>query len=270
MNSQEYRKRLESLESILHDSEFLLKSREFPIYSFQTESYPDEIPLVFQPARLSTEAFEQTILDPDGGIVAIDNYLNRNFACKLCPDRDRGIRSFLTRGRKKLLILHYSGDTGGKNAILKKNNRTIFRTKEIQESFQELIDRSLDTSYEEFFFQEYPACHFSKNMDPENWVRRTSACDEHVWETIQKENIKALLVLGSSAVLRWTPDFCKQNQGKLKVWTFPDGTSIPFAITRSPDALQHAKIHNPERYPVILEEMSQVLRKLHSAVGGFD
>ncbi|MCC5813340.1 MAG: hypothetical protein JJT78_01170 [Leptospira sp.] len=270
MRTAIYRERLKKLESILQDSVFLLSNSEFPVYNFNHEVYPDEIPLVFQPAKIPTFPDKQTILDPQGEILAVDNYLNRNFACKLCPDRDRGIRGFLIRGRKKLLILHYSGNTGNATSFIKKSNKTIFRTKDIESCFEELTEKFCNTSYQEYFFQEYPACHFSKEMDTKSWERRTTHCDNHILETVKKEGIKAILVLGSSAVLRWTPEFCKTNQGKIMAWTFSDGTKLPFAITRSPDALHHAKINSPEKYPSILNEMGGVLKNLSQTVGGLD
>lgn len=270
MKTFAYKERLKKLESIIQDSVFLLNNSEFPIYNRNNENYPDEIPLVFQPAKILPRYGNETVLNPEGEVLAVDNYLNRNFACKFCNDRDRGIRGFLIRGRKKLLILHYTGDTGKGNTFLKKSNKTIFRTKEIEQCFEELSETFMQSSYREYFFQEYPACHFSKSMDSKSWERRTTFCDSHILETIKKEGIKAILVLGSSAILRWTPEFCKTNQGIVKSWNFSDGTKIPFAITRSPDALLHAKLNAPDKYKSIQKEMGDVLLKLSQVVGGLD
>jgi hypothetical protein len=271
MKTEEYRNRLVQLDSILQDSIFLLNNEELPIYNSVTESYPDEIPLVFHPARQTAILTNQAILDPAGEVVAVDNYLTRNFSCRLCPDRDRGIRGFLQRGRKKLLILHYTGDSGlTGSSFIKKNSRSLFRTPDVESCFQELVEKHLNLSYEEFFFQEYPACHFPKNSEPKQWEIRSKNCDIHVLETVQKENIKAILVLGSSAILRWSKTFCQTNQGKILTWKFGDGTTIPFSITRSPEALLHAKKSSPDKFPEIFQEMGRHLTELERIAGGFD
>jgi hypothetical protein len=269
MKSTVYKSRLNQLESILRDSYFLLNNENLPIHNFKMEPFPDEIPFVFKP--ISKDHFhsqDKTILSPEGEIVAVDQYLTRNFSCKRCIDRERGIRSFIQRGRKKLLILHYSGNSGLKSAAFaKRSNKIIFRTQEIESLFGELINDSIQENYEEFFYQEYPGCHFNQNSTAEQWQKRSIECDSQILETITKEGIKAILVLGSSAVLRWEPEFCKTNQGKVMNWSFPNQLKIPFLITRSPEALSFAKNKSDSDYLKIFSEMKDHVQKLIKFAG---
>jgi hypothetical protein len=272
MKSSEYKNRLYQLESILLDTNFLLQNQDIPIHHLHHELFPDEINFIFKPIAFDHFSLqEKTVMSSEGEIISVDNYLTRNFPCKKCKERDRGIRSFLQRGRKKLLVLHYSGETGIKGSLFaKKSSKTIFRSIEVENSFKELIYDSLKENYLEFFYQEYPACHFNADSKSEDWLRRSIECDSHVLETIQKEKIKAILVLGSSAVLRWNPDFCKTNQGKIMNWTFADQTKIPFIITRSPEALIHSKNKSDTEYNILIQEVKDHLIKLQNQVGKFD
>lgn len=269
MKSTEYKSRLNQLESILRDSHFLLQNKNFPIHHFKSEPFPDEIPLVFK--AISKEHFqlpEKTILSSEGEIVAVDQYLTRNFSCKRCVDRERGIRSFLQRGRKKLLILHYSGNSGIKSAsFAKRSNKIIFRTQEIESLFSELMQESIHENYEEFFYQEYPGCHFNQNSNSGQWQKRSIECDSQILETVIKEDIKAILVLGSSAILRWDQEFCRANQGKVMSWNFANQMKIPFLITRSPEALSFAKSKSEEEYLKISSEMKDHIKKLINLAG---
>lgn len=269
MKSIEYKSRLNQLESILRDSYFLLNNENLPIHNFKTEPFPGEIPFVFKPiAKDHFHLPDKTILNPEGEVVAVDHYLTRNFSCKRCIDRERGIRSFLQRGRKKLLILHYSGNSGLKSAAFaKRSNKIIFRTQEIESLFGDLILDSIKENYEEFFYQEYPGCHFNQKSSPEQWKQRSEECDSQILETITKEGIKAILVLGSSAVLRWEADFCKKNQGKVMNWNFTNQIKIPFLITRSPEALAFAKNKSDSDYNKIFSEMKEHIQKLVKLTG---
>jgi hypothetical protein len=272
MKSSEYKNRLNQLESILLETNFLIQNHDIPIHHFNSEQFPDEISFIFKPIAIDYFNLpEKAVLSSEGEIISVDNYLTRNFPCKKCKDRERGIRSFLQRGRKKLLILHYSGDTGIKgSAYAKKSSKTIFRSIEVENSFKDLISEALDENYLEYFYQEYPACHFNTVSNPEDWQRRSIECDSHVLETIQKEKIKAILVLGSSAILRWNSNFCKTNQGKVMNWTFADQTKIPFLITRSPEALVHSKNKSDSDYNNIIQEVKDHILKLYHQVGKFD
>lgn len=270
MKTEQYRNRLENLDSLLQSARFLLANEQFPIYNWNHELYPDEIPLVFESAHIDIAPVREAILDPGGEIVAVDNYLRRNFPCTVCNDRSRGIRGFLQRGRKKLLILHYTGESGlSGSSFIKKNPKALFRTQGIEDCFRELIDKNFQYSYQEFFFQEYPACHFPPSDQAGVWERRAANCDIQILETVRKEGIRAILVLGSSAILRFNREFCQKNQGKVMKWKFGDGTHVPFCITRSPEALLHAKNQDREKFQSILDEMSAHIQGLNQTVGGF-
>ncbi|WCL47915.1 hypothetical protein [Leptospira sp. GIMC2001] len=271
MKASEYLNRLKTLDSILQETGFLLQNNEFPIYNLSKEPYPDEFPLVFNPSKINITSEGDKILNSEGEVIALDGYLTRNFACKKCSDRSMGIRGFLQRGRKKLLILHYTGETGMPgSSFIKKSSKTLFRSKEVEESFTEWIQEGLNTSYEEFHYQEYPACRFHKGFEVSDWHRRANLCDIHVEETVRKEGIKAILVLGSSALLRWPSEYCKANAGKLLEWKFSDGLKIPYLITRSPEALLHCKIKKPSEYKNMLTQLSEHLRILQKKVGDFN
>jgi hypothetical protein len=86
-------------------------------------------------------------------------------------------------------------------------------------------------------------------------------------ESVIKEDIKAILVLGSSAILRWDQDFCRANQGKVMSWNFANQMKIPFLITRSPEALSFAKSKSEEEYLKISSEMKDHIKKLINLAG---
>lgn len=253
-----YYKRLSLLEAILNESQYLLSNGEFPIYHLNSEPIPDEIYIHFQPLQ-TPQPPSQTVLNENAEIVSIENYLTRNFSCTKCLDRSRGIRNFLSRGRKKILFLHYSGATKP-NEKLTKTGKTILKSQLAQEELASVIKNSFSLPLEEFFFQEFPACHFNPNLNPQEWERRCKNCEYHILETVRKEDIKLIIILGNSAILRWSKEFCNENLGRVFLWELEEGFKIPSMILRSPEALLFAKSKSNEEYKSLKNTMQEQLK----------
>lgn len=229
---------LQELKSILQDLRFLIKKEDFPIFRKRGEPDPQTMELVWKEnwnfGYTSTESGVPT--QTRGVQVRIPpKEQDRNFSCKLCPERLSAVRHFIVRGRKKVLVLHYTGEfQPNKPSYAKTSPQRIFRTPEAENLFDRMIQKEFGFSMREFYYQEYPACLFSQDRSSElDWKRRVENCRVHVKETVQKEGIKGIILLGAAATLA----FGKEEAAKLLGKTVEFEPGIPMVILRSPEAI---------------------------------
>lgn len=233
---------LAELKGILQDLRFLIQKREIPIRRKQGEPDPETMELSWkedwnsmtgQPGNTlsTTESPSHTRTPPKN--------MDRNFSCKLCPERLSAVRHFLVKGRKKVLVLHYTGEfQAGKPSYAKTSPQQIFRSPEAEELFDRLVRKQFGFSMREFYYQEYPACLFAPDRSSESdWKRRTENCKEQANETIRQEDIRGIILLGAAATLAFGKDQAAVLLGK----TTEFSPGIPMVVLRSPEAILAAE-----------------------------
>ncbi|MCE9500777.1 MAG: hypothetical protein K8R21_09785 [Leptospira sp.] len=224
--------KLENLIAIIKDTVYLIRNEKIPVNHFKNEKDPEEIKFIWEENKPAIH------LQPGIILKGTPEKSERNFICKLCPERISGIRTFIRRGRKPVLVLHYTGEhRKNHKPFSKKNNLQIFRTKEAEDLFGRMIEKSFGFSHLEFFYQEYPGCIFNPDKSEDtDWSRRTENCKSQINETVTPEDIKAIIMLGNSAILTFGIDEAKKMTGKLNYFEI-NGKQIPMIVLRSPEAV---------------------------------
>ncbi|MCB1192851.1 MAG: hypothetical protein H7A23_26790 [Leptospiraceae bacterium] len=223
---------IEKYSDILGDLKYLLINDLVPIYRLQNEEYPEKIQFFWRKQSPKIASPELKVV-PKPSVFSIE----KNFVCKLCKNKLSGIRSFIKKGNKPVLVLHYSGEyRKGRKAISKTSSELIFRTEEENDVFNRMIQKVFGFSFREFFYQEYPACNFNPNETDTNWEERMINCEEYVKETITKENIQAILMVGASAVLKYGKERAHELIGKTTDFEV-ENSKIPMIVLRSPEAV---------------------------------
>ncbi len=240
---------MKELKGILQDLRFLIKKDEIPILRKQGEKDPENLDLVWKESITWNFPSEQKPVSIPGIQVRIPpKKEDRNFSCRLCPERLSAIRHFIIRGRKKILVLHYTGETvSGKESYVKTSPLKIFRSTEAEDVFERMIQKVFGFSMKEFYYQEFPACLFSQDRSTEeDWKRRTQNCKTQVQETIQEEGIQGIILLGAAATLYFGKEDAAKQMGK--TISFQEG--VPLVVLRSPEAIlvaeQKRKTSKPE------------------------
>lgn len=228
------KKILESFSDILKETKFLIQNQAISVFRFQNETDPNDYVFPWKskvPESLENQKKQQKEIQRKSRDLI-------NFSCTLCQGKLSGVRQFLHKGRKSILVLHYSGATTAKEKPFTKTRpNQIFKDKLTEMSWDSIIKKVFGFSYEEFFYQEYPACTFSHTDSKESdWFGRLEHCKVHVKETVEEFGIKGIVILGSSARLLFGAEKAKEQLGKVIEWELL-GNKIPLLTTRSPEAL---------------------------------
>lgn len=240
------------LKGILRDLKFLIQKNEFPILRKQGEEHLENLDIQWKDswAWLPVTGDSQKAAPSQSAKILAKipaKKEDRNFACKFCPERLSAIRHFIVRGRKKILVLHYTGETiPGKESYVKTSPLKVFRTAEAEDIFERMIQKVFGFSMKEFFYQEFPACLFSQDRSQEgDWKRRTENCKAHVLETIQEEGIQGIVLLGAAATLYFGKEEASRQMGR--TLEFIPGT--PMIVLRSPEAILAAELKRKNSKP---------------------
>lgn len=225
---------LENFTDILKETKFLIQNQTLPVFRFQEETDPNDFVFPWKskvPESLEIQKKQQKESQRKNRDLI-------NFSCTLCQGKLSGVRQFLHKGRKPILVLHYSGATTAKEKPFTKTRpNQIFKDKLTEVSWDGIIQKVFGFSFEEFYYEEYPACTFSHTDSKEtDWKQRLETCKVHVKETVEEFGIKAIVILGSSARLLFGPEKAKEQLGKVEDLDL-NGIKIPMLTTRSPEAL---------------------------------
>lgn len=225
---------LERFTDILTEARFLIQNKSVSVYKLQEEKDPNDYGFPWKskvPESLEIQKKQQKENQRKNKDLV-------NFSCTFCQGKLSGVRQFLHKGRKPVLVLHYTGATNPKEKPFTKTKpNQIFKDKLTESSWGELVQKVFGFSFEEFFYQEYPACTFSHTDSKEtDWTTRVENCKFHVKETVEEYGIKMIVILGSSAKLLFGAEKAKELLGKEIKWDL-SGLSIPIVTTRSPEAL---------------------------------
>lgn len=227
---------LTSLGRILGDLRFLIQKKQIPILQFAGEKPPETTELVWKEDWNPGEKQHDLQLEAEGIQVRRPaRAAERNFTCRLCTDRISAVRNFLIKGRKPVLVLHYTGEIApGRPSFSKTSPDQIFRTKDAEELFGRMIQKQFGFSHQEFYYQEYPACIFAHSKsNAEDWKLRTEKCETQVKETIESEKIKGIILLGTSAIAVYGKEKALEMMGR----TLDFLPGIPMVVLRSPEAI---------------------------------
>ncbi|MCU0825732.1 MAG: hypothetical protein MUF77_13975 [Leptospira sp.] len=225
---------LEKYSELISELKFTINRKEFPVFKFGDETDPAEYSFPWKPVGIpSTVQISEEKREKQRNSREL-----ANFPCTLCAGKIAGIRNYFQIGRIPILVLHYSGSTSPKEKpFIKKQAKQIFRDKVTEVTWADLIQKTFGFSFEEFFYEEYPACTFSSvEFVESDWQKRVEACKIHLEENIKEFGIKAVLVLGSSARLIFGAEKAKEILGKEILWEI-GGKQIPLLTLRSPEAL---------------------------------
>lgn len=185
-----------------------------------------------------TDAVQAQVEKPAAPVIQIRKDLPANMSCQLCPDRIYAVRRYLIRGNLPALVLRYNYPIDERaTALPDRSDRSRFPTPEEEELFSRMLGAA-DLTIEDPYYQEFPACHFDPRSLPEEWNRRTENCLKHLRETVERENIRFLLVTGAAAVLLFG-DRAKALAESSKIVDFPvtESLTLPCLVVRSPAAL---------------------------------
>ncbi len=134
-----------------------------------------------------------------------------NYTCSLCKHKQYPVKKYLhlpEDEKKKLpvLFLYYNVridvSTSTQKGFLQKDNsdKSIFQTELETKIFSELL-APFKLSLKNFYFQEFPACHFNPYRSlPDDWFARSQNCLKYVSQTIKTHKIKKLVLIGNSAL----------------------------------------------------------------------
>ncbi|WP_061216023.1 hypothetical protein [Leptospira santarosai] len=222
---------------ILKDFRFLIQKKQIPILQFSGEQPPEIAELVWrEEVWLPSSQSHDLELEATGiQVRRTARAAERNFVCKLCTERISAVRNFIIKGRKPILVLHYTGEIApGKPAFSKTSPDQIFRTKEAEGLFERMIRKQFGFSHREFYYQEYPACIFSHSKsNAESWKVRTEKCEVQVKETIDSEKIRGIILLGTSAIAVYGKEKALEMMGR----TLDFLPGVPMVVLRSPEAI---------------------------------
>ncbi|TGM96270.1 hypothetical protein [Leptospira yasudae] len=230
---------LTGLGRILGDLRFLIQKKQVPILQLSGEKPPETTELVWKedwsPSGQTSQSHDLELEAEGIQVRRPAKAAERNFICKLCADRISAVRNFLIKGRKPVLVLHYTAEIApGRPSFSKTSPDQIFRTKEAEDLFGRMIQKQFGFSHREFYYQEYPACIFAHSKsNAEDWKRRTETCETQVKETIDSEKIKGIILLGTSAIAVYGKEKALEMMGR----TLDFLPGVPMVVLRSPEAI---------------------------------
>ena len=113
----------------------------------------------------------------------IKRELPPNFRCESCAIRLYPVKKFFHAGKLPVLLLHYNGLLSKSHHQTLPRDRSanfVFGNKPEDELFTRILEK-LKFKWDDFNYQEYPACHFDVGTSSEeDWQERAQNCLEHV------------------------------------------------------------------------------------------
>ncbi len=256
--------RIQEFGSIVQDLAAALSYREIPAAAFTGEDDPFMMEFVYRPPAKSETKAEVIGAQPRPPV----HILTTNAACSLCSGKLFPVRNFFRSGRLPVLFLHYNGAyNSGARTRTDKSHQYIFGGAAEDAIFKKMTG-TLGLGPEDFYFQEYPACHFNPVRSlPEEWDERAKNCRIHIAETIKNSNIKHLVICGPSAIFAFGQEKARElAESGQKAQAEFGGHSLPAIVIRSPAALvslekkraeNKGRPEDPE-YKKILKEEIQI------------
>lgn len=165
--------------------------------------------------------------------------MEENVLCNLCENRFYAIKKYLKKPVKeelKILLLNYSGSLDPNTLPKDLSDKYYFSSSEEDEVFNGLL-KKFGFSLDNFYFQEFVACHFSPNSSQEEWNARVKNCLGFLEKTIMNYQIQKLVVIGNAALLLFGNE-ARELASRHRVMTFQIGDYfLPLVVIRSPLSL---------------------------------
>ena len=207
-----------------------------------------------------------------------------NFHCKLCTVRLYPVRNFFRPALKEkkipILVLHFNGNFRIHPPLATKRDlstQNLFGTKEEDQLFERMLNK-LSLGTQNFYYQEFPACHFNANRSViEDWQQRAKHCTKHVQSSIQKYDIKRIILCGPAAVALLGEEKAKQRAKDATLFSVSFGErTLDCVSLRSPASLLELERYrnqekDKQKHDIILEKEKAIkngmLKAVQSIVG---
>jgi len=167
--------------------------------NFLGEIPPHEVPIIYRPpAKMK----EPTL--PGSGPSAttpkvVGRALAANVSCSLCPERLFPVKKYLRKGKLPVLVLFFNGSVTPTKVRPDRSDVCILASKEEDDFFSQALGLA-GFSVSDFYFQQFPACHFnSQRSVMQDWLRRSTNCTQHLIATTEACGIKHVLLSSPSS-----------------------------------------------------------------------
>ena len=215
----------------------------------------------------------------------IKRELPPNFRCESCAIRLYPVKKFFRAGKLPVLLLHYNGLLSKSRHQTLPRDRSanfVFGDKSENELFARILEK-LKFKWDDFNYQEYPACHFDAGMSSEeDWQERAQNCLEHVGKSVKAAQIKKIILCGNAAVALLGLKEAQSKAQSMDIFPFPFLASsssvkktkeekIDCVVLRSPAALlslerQREASSDIERRAKLLAEEKEIKSKILSSL----
>ncbi len=249
------------------------KVSEF-ILSFTTEPKIDDLSLLSYTGIEKSQNIEALSNSTPKTFPKSNQNIPINFSCTLCSNRLYPVRNFFHSEYKAsqnkkipILILHYNAmiaSTNSSNLKRDLSEKYIFGGEKEDKLFSRMLTK-LKCETDDFYYQEYPACHFDCNRSSDDdWITRTKNCMEHVSNTIKKFDIRKIIICGEAAIALFGERGAQEKFQNHSIFKYSIGTAeIECIVLRSPAALlslekKRKEISDIENQKDILEKEKRI------------
>ena len=240
-----YTSNLELMQDVLAELPDVIENEEL-ILHFLGEAHPESYDLdgigavlarLHQSDASQVDA-ETGKADRSAAMASVTRSLSPNQKCTLCNDRIYASRRFYIQGSRPILVVHFEGPFGKSSAAMDRSQKLYFASEQEDDLFDRMLQR-MGLSMQDLHFQQLPACHFvAETSTADDWNERTTNCLTHLEDTIQREDIKLVLVTGPAAILLFGEDGAKKFSESGEVFRLPVlSTEVSAVVLRSPAAI---------------------------------
>ena len=182
-----------------------------------------------------------------------------NFSCTLCQGKMYPVRKYFKIGKKrKILIVTYNGPYG-KMKRIDQSDDFFFNDQEEDQLMAEIFCCTHSKQFEDFFFQEVPACHFDgqKSLD-QDWQQRTHNCLQFLERNVQDYQIEKMILIGLSALwISGKEQSLKSINSQEVLRLKMKQVEIPYIILNSPTRLLRYYTHDKAQYQRLVAVMKE-------------
>lgn len=200
--------------------------------------------------------------------------LNANFRCELCHSRLYPVNQYLRTGKLPVLILYYNMALQSRSLQRDRSAVHIFGGPKEDNLWNRILSK-LGFTMNDFYYQEYLACHFNASRSTESdWQERAAHCKQHLIDTITKYKLSKVVLSGNAALLLLTKEQADKYAKTAKVFDFIIGKEkLQAVVLRSPSALlaienrrESQGMQNTEKYQQLVAEEKDIKNNILTAL----
>ncbi|MBL8021627.1 MAG: hypothetical protein JNM27_18290 [Leptospirales bacterium] len=191
------------------------------------EPAPLDMQIVYRPPAKANVPVASGL--PEAAPSKTFRHIPPNFACGFCPERMYPVKRFMITGKLPVLVLFFNGSVTPTKIRPERSDICILASKEEDALFEQTLRDSGFSGMSDFYFQQFPACHFNPQRSTmSDWQRRANHCTEHVRATIQTHGIKHILVSSPSSQFLLGKEETQRLTTSGEMFSLPIGSeSIP-------------------------------------------